>query len=126
MRAWRSVDRFDPTLGSLRTSPFAILRNVAVDAARARLSRPPLGPEAVDVGINDERIDACLSSWLAEEALHRLTEDRRRVVVQTSPGLPAAEVVAALGIPVATTGTRLFYGLKALRLALDDLGWDDG
>lgn len=127
VRAWRSADRFDPELGSLRTWLFAILRNVAIDAARARSSRPPLGPEVVDVGVDDERIDASLRSWLVEEALRRLTEDHRHVVVQTYyRGLPATEVAAALGIPVATVRTRLFYGLKALRLALDELGWNNG
>ena len=33
VRAWRASDRFDPSLGSLRTWLFAILRNVIIDAA---------------------------------------------------------------------------------------------
>jgi DNA-directed RNA polymerase specialized sigma24 family protein len=28
-------------------------------------------------------------------------------------------------VPESTIRTRLFYGLKALRLALDEMGWND-
>ena len=34
----------------------------------------------------------------------------------------AAEVAAELGIPVGTLRSRVFYGLKALRLAMEEMG----
>jgi RNA polymerase sigma-70 factor (ECF subfamily) len=34
-------------------------------------------------------------------------------------------VAADLGIPPGTLKSRVYYGLKALRLALDELGWSD-
>ena len=39
-------------------------------------------------------------------------------------GRPAAEVAASLGVPEGTVRSRLYYGLKALRLALEELGWE--
>ena len=36
VRAWRSRDRFDPSLGSLRTWLFSIERNLLIDMARTR------------------------------------------------------------------------------------------
>ncbi len=36
LRAWRSADRFDPNLASLRVWLFAIARNVTVDHHRGR------------------------------------------------------------------------------------------
>lgn len=40
LRAWRSSDRYDPELSSLRTWLFAIARNVVIDLSRARSVRP--------------------------------------------------------------------------------------
>src|SRR5258705_6775485 len=42
VRAWRAGHRFDPQIGSLRTSLFAILRNEVIDLSRARASPPAL------------------------------------------------------------------------------------
>ena len=35
---------------------------------------------------------------------------------------PYADVAAEIGIPVGTLRSRVFYGLKALRAALDEMG----
>ena len=80
--------------------------------------------------------DLCVDSWVmscrvlgrrVEEALRRLTPDHRRAVVEVYyQGRTAAELAAELGVPAATVRSRLFYGLRALRLSLDELGWDDG
>jgi RNA polymerase sigma-70 factor (ECF subfamily) len=62
-----------------------------------------------------------------EEALARLSEPHRMVLVATYyEGRPAAEVAARLGVPEGTVRSRLFYALKALRLALDEMGWERG
>jgi RNA polymerase sigma-70 factor, ECF subfamily len=124
VRAWRAGRRFDPDIASLRTWLFAILRNVIVDAARARSVRPGVAAP-VDLAIADN-IDVLMQSWVVEEALRRLTDQHRRAVVEVYyQGRSAVDVAAELGVPAATIRSRLFYGLRALRLALDELGWDD-
>jgi RNA polymerase sigma-70 factor (ECF subfamily) len=124
VRAWRAGRRFDPDIASLRTWLFAILRNVIIDATRARSVRPGVAV-AVDVAIADN-IDELMQSWVVEEALRRLTDQHRRAVVEVYyQGRSAVDVAAELGVPAATIRSRLFYGLRALRLALDELGWDD-
>jgi len=127
VRAWRAGHRFDPNLASLRAWLFAILRNVIIDAARASAARPGLDSRtAVDVATADE-IDGLLKAWIVDEALARLTIDHRHAVTQVYyQGRSAADVAAELEVPAATIRSRLFYGLKALRLSLDELGWDDG
>jgi len=129
LRAWRAADRFDEQLGSLRTWLFAIARNVIVDLARARNVRPRL---AADDALSEERrhhdtdVDRLLVSWQIEEALRKLSEDHRVVLVETYyRARPYAEVAAELGVPVGTVKSRVYYALRALRLALDELGWDD-
>jgi RNA polymerase sigma-70 factor, ECF subfamily len=124
VRAWRAGRRFDPDIASLRTWLFAILRNVIIDATRARSVRPGIAVP-VDVAIADN-IDVLMQSWVVEEALRRLTDQHRRAVVEVYyQGRSAVDVAAELGVPAATVRSRLFYGLRALRLALDELGWDD-
>lgn len=57
--------------------------------------------------------------------MRRLTEDHRTAIVETYYwARPAAEVAAGLGVPEGTVRSRLYYGLKALRLALEELGWE--
>lgn len=124
VRAWRAGHRFDPDIASLRSWLFAILRNAIIDAARARSARPDLATaDEVEIGDN---IDVLLRSWVVDEALHRLTDEHRRAVVEVYyQGRSAVDVAAELGVPAATVRSRLFYGLRALRLSLDELGWDD-
>lgn len=124
LRAWRAGRRFDPGIASLRSWLFAILRNGIIDADRARRVRPGVAP-TVDAWIADN-IDTLLRSWVVEEALRRLTDEHRHAVVEVYyQGGSAVDIAAAAGVPAATIRSRLFYGLKALRLCLDELGYDD-
>lgn len=124
VRAWRASRRFDPELASLRAWLFAILRNVIIDSVRARSVRPGVAA-AVD-GTTADAIDGLLKAWVIDEALARLSDEHRHAVVQVYyEGRSAADVAHELDLPAATIRSRLFYGLKALRLTLDELGWDD-
>ena len=124
LRAWRAGERFDPELGSLRTWLFAILRNVIIDLGRARASRPGVtGAELPDVG--HEPFEEILLTWQVEEALRRIGEQHRRVLVETYlRGRPYGEVATELGVPEGTIKSRVYYGLKALRNALEEMGYE--
>ena len=130
LRAWRHSDRFDPEVASLRTWLFAICRHVIVDLARRRAVRPPVaGEPASPDGPRDGRadgvdeVDRALVAWQVEEALRRIGEDHRRVLVEVYyRARPYAEVAGELGVPVGTVKSRVFYGLRALRLALEEMG----
>lgn len=132
VRAWRFGDRFDPQLGTVRTWLFAILRHVVIDLARARAIWPePTSDEALQRATDDEaspedRFEQALLSWQIEEALRRIGDDHRRVVLETYfRARPYAEVASELGIPEGTVKSRVYYALRALRLALEEMGWDD-
>jgi len=129
LRAWRAADRFDPELASLRVWLFAIARNAMIDHARAAGARPwqgnlvdPLTAEAVGGTVEDPS-ERLLRSWVVEEALLRISEEHRSAIVQTHLKERAyAEVAAELAIPIGTLRSRVFYGLKALRVAMDEMG----
>ncbi len=129
LRAWRYADRYDPALSGLRVWLFAIARNVMVDQLRAAAARPwqatlvdPPTAQARGAVLADPT-DALVRSWVVEEALRRLTSQHRTAIVETHlKGRPPAEVAADLGVPVGTLRSRIFYGLRALRAAMEEMG----
>lgn len=131
VRAWRASDRYDPVRASQRTWLFAILRNVVIDQVRARRSRPPMsreGDEAEQIAAStDDAIDHILTGWQVDAALGVIAEDQRRVLLEVHwRGRPYADVAAELGVPEGTVKSRVYYGLRAMRAALEDGGWRDG
>jgi RNA polymerase sigma-70 factor, ECF subfamily len=93
--AWRAEDRFDPEIGSLRGRLFAILRGVVVDLGSARAARSPLDDGGVEATV--ERLERSLRAWQIEEAMRRIGEQDRRVLVETYyRGRSHAEVGAEL------------------------------
>jgi RNA polymerase sigma-70 factor (ECF subfamily) len=123
LRAWRAGERFDPQIGSLRTWLFAILRNVVIDLSRARASRPQLADGGAEPAV--EPLDEALLAWQVEEAMRRIGDQHRRVLVETYyRGRPYAEVAEELGVPEGTVKSRVYYGLRALRVALEEIGYD--
>jgi RNA polymerase sigma-70 factor (ECF subfamily) len=125
LRAWRAGDRFDAELGSLRTWLFAILRNVVIDLSRARAVRPGVAGEA-GAEPTVEPLEEALLAWQVEEAMRRIGEQHRHVLVETYyRGRPYAEVAAELGVPEGTVKSRVYYGLRALKVALEEIGYED-
>src|SRR5918911_5599037 len=123
IRAWRAGERFDPEIGSLRTWLFAILRNVVIDLGRARSARPEVLDDAPEG--TDEPLEQALLAWQVEEALRRIGTSHRQVIIETYfRGRPYAELAAALGVPEGTIKSRVYYGLRALRNALEELGYE--
>lgn len=128
LRAWRAWSRYDATRASLRTWLFEIARNVVIDAQRARTARPWLrglsDHEALEhaaPGVTDG-LDALMRRVLVEEALRRLGADHRRAIEETYlADRPYPEVAAELGIPESTLRSRVFYGLKALRIVMEEM-----
>jgi RNA polymerase sigma-70 factor (ECF subfamily) len=123
LRAWRADDRFDSRRGSLRTWLFAILRNVVIDLSRARAIRPVAAEPGAE-GSTDP-FEQALVAWQVEEAMRRIGEQHRRVLVETHyRGRPYAEVASELGVPEGTVKSRVYYALRALRVALEEIGYD--
>ncbi|HVC07109.1 MAG TPA: sigma-70 family RNA polymerase sigma factor [Solirubrobacterales bacterium] len=124
LRAWRAGERFNPQIGSLRTWLFAILRNVVIDLGRARAVRPAVAEGGEEPSV--EPLEETLLAWQVEEAMRRIGEQHRQVLVETYyRGRPYAEVAAGLGVPQGTVKSRVYYGLRALRVVLEEMGYED-
>jgi RNA polymerase sigma-70 factor (ECF subfamily) len=131
VRAWRAAHRYDPQRSSARTWLFAILRNVVIDLHRARAVRPGLVhgdvAEAAEASVRvdpDDAFERAVVTWQVEEALARLRSEHRHAIVEAYyHARPYAEIAAELGIAEGTVKSRVFYGLRALRDALEEMGW---
>ena len=132
LRAWRASSSYDPARASQRTWLFAILRNVVIDLVRARRSRPPLAAgddegRPVEGASSGDAIERMLTVWEVESALACLGDDHRQALVEVHwRGRPYADVALELGVPEGTVKSRVYYGLRAMREALEAQGWRDG
>jgi RNA polymerase sigma-70 factor, ECF subfamily len=71
----------------------------------------------------DDASDQLLLSWVVAEALARLTVDHRAVLLECYfRGRPVSEVARRLQVPEGTVKSRTHYALRALKLALEELG----
>ena len=131
LRAWRAADRFDDNIASLRVWLFAIARNTMISHVRASQTRPLTAVRAdghesrpgMASPAHEDFTEGLLRCWVVEEALQRLSEEHRSAIVETHlKDRPYSEVAAELGVPLGTLRSRLFYGLKALRAAIDEMG----
>jgi RNA polymerase sigma-70 factor (ECF subfamily) len=103
---------------------FAVARNLAIDAYRARKARPhEVGDGVLEVLPGPDEAERALESWAIADALSALRPEHQRVLLETYyGGKSVAEAATALGIPAGTVKSRTFYALRALRLALEERG----
>lgn len=123
LRAWRHPHVLDQSQGSARAWLFTVARHIVIDDWRSRrvvteipTAEPPELPEA-------DATDRLLQSWLVADALSRLSPDHRDVLVECFyRGRSVAEAARRLDIPEGTVKSRTHYALRALRLALQEMG----
>jgi RNA polymerase sigma-70 factor, ECF subfamily len=119
LRAWRAGDRVGPEIDSLRNWLFVILRDVVIDLGRARA--------VADGGVEPsvESLEQSLLAWQVEEAMRRIEEQYRQILVETYyGGRSYAEVATELGVPVGTVKSRVYDGLRALEVALEEVRFE--
>jgi RNA polymerase sigma-70 factor, ECF subfamily len=122
LRAWTHPDAIAER--PARPWLFAVARNLAVDAYRARRARPPeVGEAALELVPAPDEAERALESWAVADAVKALRPDHRRVLLETYyRGRSVSEAAIALGIPAGTVKSRTFYALRALKLALEERG----
>ncbi len=124
LRAWRHRSVLDNPSTAVRAWLFTVARNIVIDEWRSRRHRSELSvaevPERDDP---DDRTDRLLQSWVVAEALTKLSPEHRAVLLECYyRGLSVADAARRLDVPEGTVKSRTHYALRALRLALEEMG----
>ena len=124
LRAWRSSRLLDESRGSVRSWLFTVARNIAIDEWRTRRTRTEVSvAEPPEPHATRDVTDELLLSWVVADALTRLSEDHRAVLVCCYyRGMSVADAARQLDVPEGTVKSRTHYALRALRLALEEMG----
>jgi RNA polymerase sigma-70 factor (ECF subfamily) len=125
LRAWRKPTVLDQSQQSARAWLFTVARNIVIDEKRSAHSQHEFGTDTLPERPSspDDGADAVLDAWLVSDALAELSDEHRAVIVHAYyGGRSIAEISRELEIPEGTVKSRLHYGLRAMRLALQERG----
>jgi RNA polymerase sigma-70 factor (ECF subfamily) len=126
LRAWRTPAVLAGT-GSPRGWLFTVAKRLVIDNWRAAQARPRIVTDDVPERPGTDSIDQALDRHVVVAALRTLSDEHRAVLVECYfRGASIGEAAEALRIPVGTVKSRLHYGLRALRLALEEMGMGGG
>ena len=113
----------DQSHGSARAWLFTVARRIVIDDWRTSRSRREVitadPPELQVADPTDRSADAAVVT----SALMQLSVEHRQVLLECYyRGSSVAEAARRLGVPEGTIKSRAHYALRALRLALDEVG----
>jgi RNA polymerase sigma-70 factor, ECF subfamily len=121
VKAWRNPDALVNGKGSVRGWLLTVARNIVIDRARAKAARPTEVAESpANEPVHRDHAQSVVDSVVVVEALQRLSEEHRNVLVEIYfRGRNVNEAAQSLGIPVGTVKSRSYYALRALRDLFD-------
>ncbi|MEO6702065.1 MAG: sigma-70 family RNA polymerase sigma factor [Jatrophihabitantaceae bacterium] len=126
LRAWRhpnspafSVEQ----VGSARGWLYTVARRIVIDEWRARNSRPERLVADLPEPVGVDHTDALVQSRLIVDALGQLSAEHRAVLVEMFYRRSSVrETAQRLQIAEGTVKSRTHYALRALKLALSEMG----
>jgi RNA polymerase sigma factor (sigma-70 family) len=124
LRAWRQASSLDLTEPSLMPWLATVARRIVIDDKRRKSARPAeTGDGMLENAPAADAMEDMLRKVLVAEALQSLTSAHRQVLSETIlRDRTVNQAAEALGIPVGTVKSRVYYALKALRVVLAERG----
>ena len=125
VRLWRTAGRFDISRGTVAAYLFVIGRSIAADLRKRPSSRPLAPVEEAQAPVQPDDADRIVASLAVQDALDSLSAAHREVLMLVhGEGLTQTQIAGRLGLPLGTVKTRMFHGLRALKTALAERGYD--
>jgi RNA polymerase sigma-70 factor, ECF subfamily len=125
VRLWRTAGRFDTSRGTVAGYLFVIARSIAADLHKRPSSRPLAPVDEEQVPQQPDEVDRIVNTLAVRDALDSLSPAHREVLMLVhGEGLTQAQIADRLGVPLGTVKTRMFHGLRALKTALAERGYD--
>lgn len=124
VRAWREAGRLDLSGPSLMPWLTAVARRIVIDEHRRKRARPAETGEGsfADTPVDDGTAATVLRVAVAD-AMCRLTSSHRQVLNETIlRDRTVNQAADALGIPVGTVKSRVYYALRVLEVVLVERG----
>jgi RNA polymerase sigma-70 factor (ECF subfamily) len=124
IRAWREARRLDLNEASLMPWLTTVAKHIVIDDHRKRQARPSEAGDAMlaDVPVQDDT-GATLQRLMIIEALKALSPAHREVLNETIlRDRTVNQAAEALGLPVGTVKSRVYYALRALQVILAERG----
>ena len=124
LRAWQHPEVLDQSQRSARSWLFTVARNLVIDEWRSkRYQNERATDELPEPGDPVDETDTLLQAWVVAEAVTQLSDEHRAVLLECYyRGRSVAEAASRLGVPPGTVKSRTHYALRALRLALEEMG----
>ncbi|WP_235854932.1 sigma-70 family RNA polymerase sigma factor [Nonomuraea aridisoli] len=125
VRAWRNLHDLRTDSGSLMPWLATVARRVVIDDRRRSGSRPldtveDVADRAEPVAAEDERL---LREIIVTDAMMSLSPAHRQVLTETFLlDRTLQEAAEIIGVPVGTVKSRVYYAMRALRVALEERG----
>ena len=127
LRAWRSPDARNADGRWSRGWLLTVAKRIFIDQIRAAAVRPAeLSDEFIEAHAKtDDIIERLVDAGEVRVALNSLPERQRVTLVEIYfQERSVAEVSELLAVPPGTVKSRTYYGLRALRQALQERGFD--
>jgi RNA polymerase sigma-70 factor (ECF subfamily) len=125
LRAWRSAEKLDFRSGRrLRPWLITVARRIAIDEYRSEGARPE---EVYDIDMDGfsalDESERTVRSVTVMAALRELSRPYREILLHTYfYGRTVAQAADHLGLPLGTAKSRVYHGLRALRIRLEQQG----
>ncbi|MGI5167696.1 sigma-70 family RNA polymerase sigma factor [Spirillospora sp. CA-253888] len=124
VRAWRNSGRLETGSASLMPWLATVARRIVIDHRRSRGVRPPeVGDGPLENLPMADEMDGLLRRVVVAEALDALSPAHRQILTETVlRDRTVNQAAEALGIPLGTVKSRVYYAMRALRVALEERG----
>jgi RNA polymerase sigma-70 factor (ECF subfamily) len=123
LRAWRNPQVLDQSRGSPRSWLFTVAKRIVIDEWRAARSRPETVTDEVPEQAVGDNTDQIVDKQLVTAALRTLSLEHRQVLLECYfRGSSVQQAADTLGIAAGTVKSRTHYALRALKLAIEELG----
>jgi RNA polymerase sigma factor (sigma-70 family) len=124
VRAWREAGRLDFSGASLMPWLATVARRIVIDEHRRKQVRPSEIGEGVvaDMPVDDDTSATILRVAMAD-AMRELSPSHRQVLNETIlRDRTVNQAAEALGIPIGTVKSRVYYAMRALQVILAERG----
>jgi RNA polymerase sigma-70 factor (ECF subfamily) len=123
LRAWRNPRVLAQEDGSARGWLFTVARRIVIDDWRSSKARPEQPMADVPERATQDPTAGVADRQVVLAALRTLSQEHREVLLECYyRGSSVAEAAERLGVPPGTVKSRTHYALRALKLALDEMG----